>query len=166
MDKQFAVRRVRQRDLDRILEIERASFGADAYDRNLFAEYTRKCGGLFLVAERASRGQESRGVTGTAGATLPSSSAIPLVCSNAGQDDGRTIGEFRDKGQFSPHGLDGLAQGGQQQIAALFESRNTVLGDAEGLGHSDLRELARVAQLAQGHLLGNQLSGAGLDLLA
>src|ERR1035438_8559867 len=100
---------------------------------------------------------------GTAGATLPSSSAIPLVCSNAGQDDGRTIGEFRDKGQFSPHGLDGLAQGGQQQIAALFESRNTVLGNAEGLGHSDLRELARVAQLAQGHLLGNQLSGAGLD---
>ena len=54
MDKQFAVRRVRQRDLDRILEIERASFGADAYDRNLFAEYTRKCGGLFLVAERGN----------------------------------------------------------------------------------------------------------------
>ena len=51
MDKQFAVRPVRQRDLDRIMEIETASFGADAYDRNLFAEYTRKCGGLFLVAE-------------------------------------------------------------------------------------------------------------------
>jgi ribosomal-protein-alanine N-acetyltransferase len=33
------------------LEIETASFGADAYDRNLFAEYTLKCGGLFLVAE-------------------------------------------------------------------------------------------------------------------
>jgi ribosomal-protein-alanine N-acetyltransferase len=51
MQKRFAIRRVRQRDLDRILEIEAASFGADAYDRNLFAEYTRKCGGLFLVAE-------------------------------------------------------------------------------------------------------------------
>ena len=51
MQKRFAVRLVRQRDLDRILEIETASFGADAYDRNLFAEYTRKCGGLFLVAE-------------------------------------------------------------------------------------------------------------------
>ena len=51
MDKRFAVRRVRLRDLDRILEIEAASFGADAYDRNLFAEYTRKCGDLFLVAE-------------------------------------------------------------------------------------------------------------------
>ena len=51
MNERFAVRRVRQRDLDRILEIEAASFGPDAYDRNLFAEYTRKCGGLFLVAE-------------------------------------------------------------------------------------------------------------------
>ena len=50
MEKRFAIRPVRQRDLDRILEIEAASFGADAYDRNLFAEYTRKCGGLFLVA--------------------------------------------------------------------------------------------------------------------
>ncbi len=51
MDKRFSTRHVRQRDLDRILKIEEASFGADAYDRNLFAEYTRKCGGLFLVAE-------------------------------------------------------------------------------------------------------------------
>jgi ribosomal-protein-alanine N-acetyltransferase len=49
MDRRFVVRRVRQRDLDRILEIEAASFGADAYGRNLFAEYTRECGGLFLV---------------------------------------------------------------------------------------------------------------------
>jgi [ribosomal protein S18]-alanine N-acetyltransferase len=55
MDQRFAVRCVRQRDLDRILEIEAASFGADAYDRNLFAEYTRKCGGLFLVAERDAK---------------------------------------------------------------------------------------------------------------
>ena len=55
MEKRFEVRRVRQRDLDRILEIEAASFGADAYDRNLFAEYTRKCGGLFLVAERGTK---------------------------------------------------------------------------------------------------------------
>jgi ribosomal-protein-alanine N-acetyltransferase len=55
MDKRFAIRRVRQRDLDRILEIEAASFGADAYDRNLFAEYAHKCGGLFLVAERRTR---------------------------------------------------------------------------------------------------------------
>jgi ribosomal-protein-alanine N-acetyltransferase len=51
MDKRFVVRPVRQRDLDPILEIEAASFGRDAYDRNLFAEYIHKCGGLFLVAE-------------------------------------------------------------------------------------------------------------------
>jgi ribosomal-protein-alanine N-acetyltransferase len=51
MENRFQVRRVRLRDLSRILEIEEASFGADAYDRNLFAEYTRKCGGLFLVAD-------------------------------------------------------------------------------------------------------------------
>jgi len=55
MDNRFAVRRVRLRDLGRILEIEAASFGADAYDRNLFAEYTSKCGGLFLVAERGNK---------------------------------------------------------------------------------------------------------------
>jgi ribosomal-protein-alanine N-acetyltransferase len=55
MDKRFAVRPVRQRDLDRILEIEAVSFGADAYDRNLFAEYTRTSGGLFLVAERGTK---------------------------------------------------------------------------------------------------------------
>ena len=55
MDRPFAVRPVRQRDLARILEIQVASFAADAYDRNLFAEYARKCGGLFLVAERGTK---------------------------------------------------------------------------------------------------------------
>jgi ribosomal-protein-alanine N-acetyltransferase len=55
MDQRFAVRPVRQRDLDRILDIEAASFGADAYDRNLFAEYTHTCGGLFLVAELGTK---------------------------------------------------------------------------------------------------------------
>jgi len=39
-------------DLDRIWEIERASFGREAYDRKLFAYYLDKCGGLFLVAAR------------------------------------------------------------------------------------------------------------------
>jgi ribosomal-protein-alanine N-acetyltransferase len=51
----FHVRRLRASDLDRILEIEHASFGKDAYDRNLFAEYHRKCGELFLVALRGRR---------------------------------------------------------------------------------------------------------------
>ena len=44
------VRRLRIADLSRIMEIERASFGDEAYDRNLFAEFFRKYGELFLVA--------------------------------------------------------------------------------------------------------------------
>jgi len=55
MKKRIVARLVRQRDLDRIEEIEGPSFGPDAYERKLFAEYTRICGGLFLVAERGTR---------------------------------------------------------------------------------------------------------------
>ena len=55
MTKRFAVRPVRPHDLDRIEAIEAASFGADAYDRKLFAEYTRICGGLFLVAQAGTK---------------------------------------------------------------------------------------------------------------
>src|SRR3954454_15522203 len=51
MERRFSVRRVRARDLDPILEVEAASFGVDAYDRKLFAEYIRDCGELFLIAE-------------------------------------------------------------------------------------------------------------------
>lgn len=47
----FPVRLATPADLDRILQIEHLSFGKDAYDRNLFAEYFHKCGDLFLVAE-------------------------------------------------------------------------------------------------------------------
>jgi [ribosomal protein S18]-alanine N-acetyltransferase len=45
------IRLFRLADMDRIAEIEAASFGRDAYDRNLFAEFFHKCGGLFLAAE-------------------------------------------------------------------------------------------------------------------
>jgi [ribosomal protein S18]-alanine N-acetyltransferase len=38
-------------EMERILEIENASFGAEAYDRKLFAKYYRSPGVLFLVAE-------------------------------------------------------------------------------------------------------------------
>lgn len=55
MDKRFAVRPVLHRDLQGILDIEAASFGADAYDRNLFAAYARQSPRLFLVAERRAR---------------------------------------------------------------------------------------------------------------
>src|SRR5215831_10849841 len=52
MQAQYEIRRARPGDLERILEIERASFGREAYDRNLFAYYMDKCGSLFLVAAR------------------------------------------------------------------------------------------------------------------
>jgi ribosomal-protein-alanine N-acetyltransferase len=55
MEKRFVVRRVRAADIPAILEIETASFGSDAYDRKLFAEYTRDCGELFLVALGGTR---------------------------------------------------------------------------------------------------------------
>ncbi|MGA7236989.1 MAG: N-acetyltransferase [Bryobacteraceae bacterium] len=47
----FFLRRFRPSDIGELLAIERACFGQDAYDRNLFAEYLRVCGGLFLVVE-------------------------------------------------------------------------------------------------------------------
>lgn len=53
----FAIRQAVLADLDRILEIETASFGPERYDRKLFASYLRRCPGLFLVACR-------RGVAG------------------------------------------------------------------------------------------------------
>jgi ribosomal-protein-alanine N-acetyltransferase len=51
MPNQYTIRRFKPADMDRVLEIELASFGRDAYDRKLFAEYQRKCGSLFLLAE-------------------------------------------------------------------------------------------------------------------
>ena len=42
-------------DLNRIVEIENASFGQEAYDRKLFADYLLRCGKLFVVLERGRR---------------------------------------------------------------------------------------------------------------
>jgi ribosomal-protein-alanine N-acetyltransferase len=52
MGLQYRIRRAVLRDLCRVQEIENASFGREAYDCKLFAYYFRRCGGLFLVAER------------------------------------------------------------------------------------------------------------------
>jgi ribosomal-protein-alanine N-acetyltransferase len=49
------VRPFHPRDLDRILEIEQGSFGPDAWDRELFLEYSRRCPELFLVARHGRR---------------------------------------------------------------------------------------------------------------
>jgi ribosomal-protein-alanine N-acetyltransferase len=53
MPREFTIRLFRLSDMDRILEIERAIFPRDAYDRNLFAEYFHMCGELFLVLVRS-----------------------------------------------------------------------------------------------------------------
>ena len=55
MEAEYSVRRARLGDLSRILTIERAGFGEWAWDRNLFAEYTRICGELFLVAVEGNK---------------------------------------------------------------------------------------------------------------
>lgn len=55
MPARIFVRPFRAPDMERILQIERASFGPDAYDRNLFAELFHNSGGLFLVAVTAGR---------------------------------------------------------------------------------------------------------------
>ena len=49
------IRRARSADLNRILEIEKASFGRDAWDANLFHEYLAHCPDLFLVARTHRR---------------------------------------------------------------------------------------------------------------
>jgi ribosomal-protein-alanine N-acetyltransferase len=41
--------------MDRVLAVELASFGADAYDRKLFADLLHICGRLFLVVVKAGR---------------------------------------------------------------------------------------------------------------
>ncbi len=45
----LSVRLFRASDIEDVLDIERASFGRDAYDRNLFAEYARAPRCLFLI---------------------------------------------------------------------------------------------------------------------
>lgn len=50
MAARLEVRPFHSRDLDRILEIEQGSFGPDAWDRELFLEYFRRCPELFLIA--------------------------------------------------------------------------------------------------------------------
>ena len=101
------------------------------------------------------------------GDTFPACRLWPrIIFGNAGQNHRGTVGKLGDQRKIPAHRLNGLSESGQQEIAPLFKARNTVLGDPERLGHLYLRELARVPQFAQGHFLGNQLSRAGLDLLA
>jgi ribosomal-protein-alanine N-acetyltransferase len=73
MSRLYTIRPVKPADLDRILEIESACFGADAWDRNLFAEYFRKCGDLFLLI------QYRRRICGYALSSLRSRTTVPTA---------------------------------------------------------------------------------------
>ena len=55
MASQFEIRQFHPHDLGRILEVEQASFGPDAWDRELFLEYFQRCPELFLVARHGRR---------------------------------------------------------------------------------------------------------------
>ncbi|GEO86732.1 hypothetical protein GCM10007920_05670 [Ciceribacter naphthalenivorans] len=59
------------------------------------------------------------------------------------------IRETGDKFQGAAHGPDITAQRGQKQIASLFQTRNIFLFYTERFGHTDLGEVARLAQILQ-----------------
>jgi [ribosomal protein S18]-alanine N-acetyltransferase len=69
------LRRFRLADMEELLAIERACFGRDAYDRNLFAEYLRVCGRLFLVVEGGAPAAR-----GTAGRPILVAYSIACIC--------------------------------------------------------------------------------------
>lgn len=71
----FSLRRFRLSDMEEALAIERACFGRDAYDRNLFAEYRRLCGALFLVIEDAEPTARGR-----VGKPVPLGYSIACIC--------------------------------------------------------------------------------------
>ncbi len=81
MNRPMKVRQLRERDLDRILVIELDSFGKDAYDRNLFAEFHHKCGSLFLVAESEGqiRGYAVAGVRAAGKDTIRTAELISIA---------------------------------------------------------------------------------------
>ncbi|HKW97492.1 MAG TPA: ribosomal protein S18-alanine N-acetyltransferase [Bryobacteraceae bacterium] len=49
------IRMFRRADMRSLLDIERAAFPEEAYPKSLFEELFKKCGDLFLVAERRQR---------------------------------------------------------------------------------------------------------------
>jgi ribosomal protein S18 acetylase RimI-like enzyme len=74
------IRPFRLADIDRILEIERASFGCDAWPRSMFLDFARHCPDLFLVL-KSGRRIAGYSITCTAGekAELTSIAVDPRV---------------------------------------------------------------------------------------
>jgi hypothetical protein len=90
---------------------------------------------------------------------------IVAILDNAGQDDRVAVGKLGDQGEFAARRLDIARQGKEQNVGAFFKARHGVLGNAQAFD-ADLRELAGVAQLLSGHLLGYELVRAGLYFFA
>jgi ribosomal-protein-alanine N-acetyltransferase len=55
LDRSIQVQRFERPDLDRVIQIEEASFGSEAWDRKLLLEYFRIAPQLFLVAKARRR---------------------------------------------------------------------------------------------------------------
>jgi ribosomal-protein-alanine N-acetyltransferase len=55
LTRRIHIARFRPGQLPRLLEIEKAAFGAEAWPRDYFLELYRDCGSLFLVAKLAPR---------------------------------------------------------------------------------------------------------------
>jgi hypothetical protein len=76
---------------------------------------------------------------------------------------GRAVRELCQKLELAAHGFDIAAQRRQQHVAALLQARDGLLLVAKLARQADLCALERAAQVAQGHFLGDQLSGASVD---
>lgn len=55
VQERIEIRRATRRDLKRLLEIEAASFGRDAWDRELFVQALERCPEVFLIARLQAR---------------------------------------------------------------------------------------------------------------
>jgi hypothetical protein len=99
-----------------------------------------------------------------AGCAQTSSSAPGAKFGKILQQDGRAVREPGDKLELAPHSGDVVAQGRDQQVAALFDARDTVLADAEQLRYALLSHLASFAQVLKRHLLAEELVGSRFDL--
>jgi hypothetical protein len=88
---------------------------------------------------------------------------LRLVLRNPEKNNRGAVWELSNKREVTTHCLNRLPQRGKQEVAALFETRNTVLRYAERLSDADLRKFARLPKLAQSHLLCNQVGGARFD---
>ena len=86
--------------------------------------------------------------------------------SKANQLHRRAIWKLGHQVKVAAHAFDTAAQGGNQQIGALFELGNALLPDTQGLGEFLLREFAGVTKLPECHLFCNQRCGALLDPLS